>query len=170
MPTFAEIKLAIALVALIGAFAGGFSLEHRLAEGKYNALVAAYAKAEADALQKAIDEQKRLDQIAIDAGQQEAAAQARLLAATKSQLAEVRRHVSVVRRCVPYGLVRVLDAAAGGRLADSLPLPAGKSDQSCTSVDWPTLARSVADNYGTARANAEQLNSLIRFYERTRPQ
>jgi hypothetical protein len=55
----------------------------------------------------------------------------------------------------------VLDAAVHGVIADSLALPAGKSDDACTGVDAAALARSIVDNYGAAKLNSEQLNALI---------
>lgn len=63
--------------------------------------------------------------------------------------------------CVPFGLVRVLDAAALGLHPSALALPAGKSDADCTTIDYVALATNVIGNYGAARANAEQLNALI---------
>jgi hypothetical protein len=161
-------KMFLGLVLLGIAFAGGVRLESKVAKGKYETLVASYKDAQAKALQAALDEQKRLDAISQKAAEDEAAHQQQLAARTRRQLAEVRKHVKVVNRCVPYGLVRVLDAASSGRLTDSLPLPTGKSDAACAPVGWDTLAGAVTENYGTARSNAEQLDALIKFYRDTK--
>ncbi len=146
-------------------------ITHRVDNARYEKLVASYAQAQATALQAALDEQKRLDGIATAAAQREAASQAAMTAHVKRQLAEAKRHVVVQnlsRTCVPYGLVRVLDAAASGRLAERLSLPARKSDADCSTVGWADLAGSIIGNYGTSLANAEQLNALIRFYRDVR--
>jgi hypothetical protein len=54
----------------------------------------------------------------------------------------------------------VLDAAATGRDPAELPLGAGQFDESCAPVAASDLARRIAENYGAARQNAEQLNAL----------
>lgn len=164
-------KAMVALVALALAFAGGVRLESKLAAGKYETLVASYKDAQAKALQSALDEQKRLDALSEQAALGEAANQQKLATRLKRQLAEAKRHVSIKsisRTCVPYGLIRVFDAASFGSLTERLPLPAGKSDSACAPIGWDALAGSVIDNYGTARANAEQLNALSKFYRDTK--
>ena len=153
-------KLAAAAVALGFAFTGGAILMHKIDNARYEALQLQYARAQQQAIAAAQAEQKRLDDIALAAAQSEAATQAAMTARAKRQLLEIRRHVTD-RPCVSFGLVRVLDAAVHGVLADTLALPAGKSDDTCAPVDAATLARSISDNYAAARANAEQLNALI---------
>lgn len=165
------LKVGVALALLAMAFAGGVHLESKIAAGKYETLIASYRGAQTKALQAALDEQKRLDVLSVVAAEREAVAQAALAADTQRRLAEVKRHVRITklsRTCVPYGLIRVFDAASSGRLTDSLPLPAGKSDAACAPVGWDTLAGAVISNYGTARGNAEQLDALIRFFRDTK--
>lgn len=161
MPTFSELKLIFALVALAAAFAGGFVLEHRLASAKYSALELSYAQAQAKAVAAAQAKQAQLDAIAAEAATQEARHQEAIASATAAQLREVKRHVKADSHCVSWGLVRVLDAAVYGVNADRLVLPAGKLDDTCAPFNSDELARAVVKNYGTARANADQLNSLI---------
>lgn len=62
--------------------------------------------------------------------------------------------------CVSVGLVREHDAAALGVDPDTLPLPAGSSDDACSAVTNADLAGAIADNYAAARANAAQLDDL----------
>jgi hypothetical protein len=62
--------------------------------------------------------------------------------------------------CVSVGLVRLHDAAALGVDPDTLPLPAGSSDDACSAVTNAGLASAIADNYAAARANAAQLDDL----------
>jgi hypothetical protein len=161
--SFTAIKLAVIGLVFLAYTASVAYLTHRVDASKYQALELQYAQAQAEAVAAAQAEQKRLDAIATDAAKKEAATQAALTAHVRRQLAEVQKHVKTLgpRGCVTYGLVRVLDAAVHGVIADSLALPAGKSDDACTGIDAATLARSVVDNYGTAKLNAEQLNALI---------
>jgi hypothetical protein len=160
---------AIVAAALLGlAFAGGVRMESKIAAGRYERLVASYAQAQAQALQAALDEQKRLDAIAQKAAEDEAIHQQKLATATRHQLAQVQKHVTALSHCLPYGVVRVLVAASGGRLPDGLSLPAGKSDSTCAPARWAEFLQGVVQDYGTARANAEQLDALSKFYRDTR--
>ena len=161
--SFTAIKLAF-IGAIFLAYTGTVAyFTHRVDASQYQALELQYAQAQAKAVAAAQAAQQRLDAIATNAARKEAATQAALTAQVRRQLAEVQQHVRSLgpRGCVTYGLVRVLDGAVHGVIADSLALPAGKSDDACTGIDAATLANSVVQNYGTAKLNAEQLNALI---------
>ncbi len=167
IPGLGNIKLLGAVVGIAATVAAIAVVTHKIDDARYKALELSVAEAHAKALQQALDEQKRLDQVAADAARREAAEQAAIAADIRRQLAEVKRHVvaPVAPYCVPYGLVRVLVAASRGVSADSLPLPAGKSDGSCTALEWSDLAAALVADYGIARGNAEQLDALSRWYE-----
>jgi hypothetical protein len=161
--SFTAIKLAFIGAIFVAYTVAVAHVTHKVDMASYQALELKYAQAQAAAVAAAQAEQKRLDGIATAAAQRAAAAQAALTAKVRRQLAEVQQHVKALgpNGCVTYGLVRVLDAAVHGVIADSLALPAGKSDDACTGVDAATLARSIVDNYGAAKLNAQQLNDLI---------
>lgn len=163
---FEYIKLALYGVVL-GAVVGGTAwVTHRVDTSKYEALELSYQTAMAQAESAALAEQKRQDQLATDAATQEIAHQATLTAAVQRQLSEVKKHANVQMvsaKCVPYGFVRLLDAAVFGSDAASLPLPTGRTDASCAPFTWDALARAVLANYGAARSNAEQLDALNTF-------
>lgn len=166
MPTGISAYALIAALLLGGGAAGGAWLEHKFDAGRYNALQASVEAAHAKALEAAMERQKALDAAAIAAADQETQAQAALAIQAKRQLAEVKKHAQVVHiasKCVPYGFVRVLDAAAFGISAERLPLPAGKSDAACAPIGWNALASAIIRNLGIARANSEQLNALEHF-------
>lgn len=157
-----EIKAIAFLVLMAGAAIGGFTLAHRLDAAAYAKLELSYAQAQAKAVADAAAEQKRLDDIATEAARAEATNQRRLASQAQAALTEVQNHVKIVTiKCIPLGLVRVLDAAALGVTASSLPHAAGNSDATCAKVDTVALARSIVANYFNANANAEQLNALI---------
>jgi hypothetical protein len=166
--SFTAIKLAFIGAIILAYTVAVAHVTHQVDMASYQALELKYAQAQAQAVAAAQAEQKRLDAISTTAAQKEAANQAALAARVKRQLAEVEQHVKSLgpSGCVTFGLVRVLDAAVHGVIADSLALPAGKSDDACTGIDAATLARSVVDNYGTAKLNAEQLNALIEVTRR----
>jgi len=62
-----------------------------------------------------------------------------------------------VDRVVPFGFVRVLNAAARG---EQLPETAGSADAKPSGVQLSTVASNVAGNYTTCRAVRQQLISL----------
>ena len=162
MFTSLELKALFLALALGAAAIGGFTLAHRLDAAAYTKLELSYAQAQATAVATAAAEQKRLDDIATQAAQLEAANQSRLAANAQAALTEVQNHVKTVYvSCLPLGFVRVLDAAALGVTAASLPHAAGNTDATCSKVDPVALARSIVQNYFTANSNAEQLNALI---------
>jgi hypothetical protein len=158
--------LKLVLPAL--AFGCGLYAAHRWDEGDIEALHAKIAtiarddaRANAVAIADAADRVKRADALSLNAAVAEAAAQQKLADEKSRTLEEVRLHVSsAARLCIPYGLVRLLDAASLGADPNSLSLPSGRSDAACAPVNAADLAANVAANYAVARENAEQLNAL----------
>lgn len=62
--------------------------------------------------------------------------------------------------CVTNGMLRLHDAAVLGLDPAVLPPPAAEPDAGCSTVSPSDFMATVAGNYATARANAEQLNAL----------
>ena len=156
LSSLATTAIGAAVIAAM-AFAGGMRLEYKIENGKIAALQLAYAQAE-------IKAQQKYDAASLNAAKAENDAQTKLTSQGNLALPEVTTHVItkvITSACVPYGLIRVLDAAASGRTANSLLLPTGKSDATCSAIKWDALGRSVVANYYLARANATQLNGLI---------
>ena len=92
----------------------------------------------------------------------EAKAQQQIATKTEIVVKEVPKYVPVASKCaVTIGFLRVLDAAVHGVDPANLPLPAGKSDESCADLDARALAVAVVRNYrDVCQANAQQLTSL----------
>lgn len=90
------------------------------------------------------------------------------IAAIRWRTKEIIRHVPIYvsaesddRYPVPWGVVRLHDAAALGVDPATLPNPAGEPDDAASSVAASDLARAVARNYGdVCRADAAQLADL----------
>lgn len=154
----------------VAAFGAGVAVAHHWDAGDIGTLQTKIAtierddaRAKAQALVAAADRVRREDRVTLESATAEAASRQKL-ADEKSQVAkEVHRHVpqSVnAHLCVPFGLVRLLDAASLGADPDALSLPAGRSDASCAPVEAAHLATNVAANYAAARENAEQLSVL----------
>lgn len=158
--TFKLVAILLAVFALVGA---GAYEEHQVDLGTINGLKAQYATDKAAAISAAMLQQKRYDTDAIAAAGAERDQQAALASQLQQNQQEVVRYVPTIKSCVPLGLVRVLRAAAIGVSTGNVSLPAGKSDDACAGVEWPDLARSIISDFGTARANAVQLNALIGF-------
>lgn len=155
----------LAMLAIVAGLIGtGAYEEHKIDAGKLATVEANYAKAQAAAVAQAAQTQKAIDNAALDAANQEATAQAAQAATLQQELSYVKSQTVVLTKtvpCVPYLLVRLLDAAILGVSADSLTLPAGKSDNTCTALSAADLAGALVKNLNLARANAEQLNALI---------
>lgn len=160
LPTLSQIKLYLMLGAAAILAAGSFTMGLKWDAAAIQREKVANLEANAKAIGAGVALQHEYDKAAIAAGKKEAAAQAARAATLSRQLAQVKKHVSDTRTRVPYGVVRLLDSAAGGVLADALPLPTGKSDGALTSLGWDDLARAVGTNYATCRANAGQLDGL----------
>lgn len=152
--------IGAAIVALL-IFAGGMKLEYDLDAAKITKMELSYAQAQQKAVAEAAAKQKAEDDQATAAATSEAANQSQLATSLQQQLAEVKSHVtSKPITCITWGFVRVLDAAVSGISASSINLGPGKSDDACSPFTADQLAAFVVQNYGIARANAEQLNAL----------
>lgn len=164
---FTNIKLYVFLAAFFIATVGSSYVTHRVDVAKLQALELQYAQAETKAVEQAKAVQAAEDKVSLDAAVAEAAAQQKIVTVTQTITKEVVRHVKDHSDCITYGLVRVLDAGVYGADPDSLPLPAGKSDDACAPVTASSLATAILNNYGLARANAEQLNALEAWVKAT---
>lgn len=125
--------------------------------------------AQAKELTKNAVEQHALDTEVSAGAVAEARAKQQIISHTDTIIQEVPTYVTStidhLVPCIPYAVVRVLDAAAlttPGALVSpgDLALPPGKSDDACTDIKASDLARSIVGNYGSALENAEQLNAL----------
>lgn len=130
-------------------------------------------EAQAKALAAVKDEQHLLDQEVTVGAVAEAKAQETIHAHVVTVVKSVTQYVTqkadtILVPCIPYGFVRVLDAAALSTSSrpvspSDLALPTGQSDDACAPIKASDLAAAIAANYGTAEENAEQLNSLEAF-------
>lgn len=142
----------------------GYRYEEKVAKGQIASIQLGDAQAALSAAQQAAAIQKAQDDLSLKDAVSEASAQTRIVTRTQTIVKEVPANVTPVqdaRTCVSYGLVRLHDAAALGVDPGTLPLPAGKSPDDCTSLKASDLATGIVGNYGVARQNAEQLDALI---------
>lgn len=157
-----EVKLAIAAAAfLLTAFGAGY-VTHRFDNSRFIALENKYAGVEIEAKDAQAKYLKAIadkgDAIAGVSAQQ----QIKIVTRTITNLQEVTRYVhdTHIVGCITYGFVRVLDAEVFGIGPADMSIPAGITDNTCSPIEAVALANSIIANYGAARANAEQLNSL----------
>ena len=87
-------------------------------------------------------------------------AQVRIVTRTRTLLQKVNVYVPVSDPCVPWGLVRLHDAAVLGVDPSTLHAPAGAADDACSDVKPAALMAGVIANYGAAQQNAQQLTDL----------
>lgn len=158
----AGIALAIALsvAGLTGAHLQKLGDVH-----KYDQLVLSDAQAQSKAIEDAYALQKSIDTKILAAATADATAQTVIVSRSNKTITEVPYYVKdtipVPGDCITFGFVRVLDSAALGVDPSSLLLPAGATDDTCTTLKASDLAKSIIDNYSTAEQNAKQLNDLI---------
>lgn len=154
----------VVILALGAASVYAAHVATEIGNGKLATVEAADATAQAAAVSKAAAIQKAQDALSLKDQAHESAAQVRIVTRTQTITKEVPTYVTVAqdaRGCVTYGLVRLHDAAALGVDPSTLQLPAGKSDDDCTSLKASDLAAGIVSNYGVSHQNAEQLNALI---------
>ncbi len=163
LSSLATYAIAAALIFATGGAATGVVV-HKVDNARYEALELSYAKAKEAAEAAARAEQARLDGIATEAARAEAANQSRLAAQAKASLEEVRANVKANASNLRLGFIRLLVAGSRGVLANSLPLPAGKSINSRTGYTDADVAAAVLGSFAQCRANGEQLDTLIKFY------
>ena len=157
---FSGFKLIAMLILVAGTAIGTATITHKVDNARFEKLELGYAQAKEKAVEEARAAQAAQDKIALTAAVAEATAQEKIVTINQVITKEIPSHVKDSGPCITYGLVRVLDGAASGRDPDTLALPTGKSDDACSPVKASDLAQSVADNYGAARQNSEQLTAL----------
>lgn len=166
--------LPFAIVALVAAFGTGW-LTWKVADARYQKMLAGYAEAARKATETALAQERANAQIALEEANRQAAEQARLVAEARETQTEIVRYVNVPvtkvisQSCIPYGLIRVLSDSASGSGALRMSLPSGKSDDSCAPVDWKSFAGWIANNNSIARSNAAQLNGWVEWWNRVKP-
>ncbi len=155
MPNLYALAGAVVVSLCLGLYGG-----YRFELSAYDALALSQAKAVEQAQQEAANTQKAVDTIHETAAVREATAQQHILVQTNTITKEVDRYVPSTVACIPVGLVRVLNGAASGVEPSRVIVAAGQPDDACAPISWRSLANDLADDYGSARANAEQLNAL----------
>lgn len=158
IPGIPSIWLMLGLF-LAGA-AGSAYITREVYTGRIAKIELAHAQAVIDAETKAREDQRAIDQIAIDAAGSQAIVQEKIVTKYRTIERDVHIYVQDSSNCITYGLVRVHDAAAYGADPKSLTLPAGQSDDACAPVGWRTLASTFTGNYRNSNQNSAQLTGL----------
>ena len=168
MFTSLTLRLLAGAAALLITFGDGFGAAWKVKDGieAREALASARAAASeterqaAIAMAEAKTGSDAVNRIATAAGQQ----QAKIRTQTQTLTREVTKYVPVeVDRgvVIPWGFVRVLDAAASGAGDPAaISIGAGQSDAAASDVTLSEIAALSAANDGACRANAEQLAAL----------
>lgn len=157
-----QLRLILMIAAVLGIAGISALVTHKIENARYVSLQRDYALAQARAIEAVVARQAKTDAINAAATAASAAAQHRIVGVTIRNIQEIYRHdfKTLTLDCVPVGFIRVLVASARGASAADLPLAAGVTDDTCTSLGWPALAAAIAADYGAARGNAEQLDAL----------
>jgi hypothetical protein len=167
IPSALAIKLGVYAGMAAAVVFAVFMVVHSIQAGAVKDIVAQDAKTTAQAATTGA----KIDAASADVDAQAASSAATHQTALAAQAAvihqKVKSHVHEAPPgaplrvgCVSVGLVRQHDAAALGVDPDTLPLPAGATDDACSSVTNSDLASAISDNYAAARANAQELTDL----------
>lgn len=156
-----QLKLILAGIVSVGLITGTAWTTHRVDQAGFDKAEQQWEKNKQKAIDGAVAIKAAQDNVVLQNALKEAKAQTIIQTQIQTVIKEVPKYVKVDDiGCITYGLVRVLDAAAIDADPGELPIPAGKSNDSCTGLTTVDLASHVAGNYGIARANAQQLNDL----------
>lgn len=150
------IGAAVLSLVLLGTGAyGGYRWEH----GEVLKLKAADVAFDAKMNQLVQAHKSQADAISTQSSVKQTAAQTQVITRVKTIIERIPSHVSNNVHCITYGLVRVLNGAAG---ASAYPVPdaASQPDDTCAPVAWRELASDLASDYGSADQNAVELNGL----------
>lgn len=152
------------ILGLITAFVGSNAVTGWRAYeiGKEHQLVV-QQKAVMEAQEHARAEQAARDRITHDRDVAAAEARQKIETVYRTIIREVPTHVSPAADAactVPVGFVRVFNAAASGQPIESIPIPAGRTDDSPSGVGLSAVAGVTADNFGTYQQVRQQLIDL----------
>lgn len=151
--------IAAAVGALVAGSAAGY-ITYKVEHGRLVRYQLESAEAKAKAIAHAVAIQIKQDGINQTAAVEQAKRDQREADLRSLEPERIIVHVKDSSTCITYGFVRVLNAAASGDDA-AFGLAAGQPDDACTTVTWRSLAGDLADDYISARANTQQLDSLI---------
>lgn len=156
-----EIKVVAVVIGIVGIAGGSAWATHQIDQAHLLKIEAGWKDAELKAAESARRIQAAEDAVSLKSAVDEAKAQQQIQTKTETVIKEVTKYVPVASKCaVTLGFLRVLDASIQGVDPASLPLPAGKSNDSCAELDAPTVATRIIANFSTCQANAQQLTSL----------
>lgn len=154
-----------AVTALLAGSAGAYA-GWRWEHSNLLALKLDAALAQAAAVKRQADSDRRQSAVDVAAAFDEAFQQGKLQARTIIIKERIPVHVTAYQDatvCVPVGLLRIMRAAATGADPDTIPLAAGQSDDDCAAYAVSDVARLVAEVYAVGHANAQQLNALQKW-------
>ena len=162
------IQIAIAALALAGSAAGGAWVTAKVKDAEIARLQQADVARERDDLKLQVAVQSKI--AGTDAAISRSFAQdlENQSVITRTIIKEIPVHVgsrSNARYPLPYGVVRVYDAAVLGVAPSALPLTSGRTDDSPAPVETSALAENAAENFAACRANDEQLTMLEKWVQ-----
>lgn len=155
------LALAAGLSALLAGAGTGY-IVHRIDASALSDLKASDAAAQTKAVQAASLALQKQDKAVLDAAVAEARSQQQIVTKTVTLIKEIPVHVTDTSECgtPTFGLIRLLQSAALGTDTTGIAPSPGQPDGACSGLSWRSFATDLADDYGNARANAEQLNAL----------
>ena len=165
-PYLAGLKIALAALALAGSAAGGAWVTAKVKDTEIAVLKQADATRERDDLKLEVALQSKIAGTDAQISRTFAQDLDNESVVTRTIIKEIPVHVSArsdTRYPLPYGVVRVYDAAILGAAPSTLSLPAGRTDDSAARITASALAENAAENYAACRANAEQLKLLEKW-------
>lgn len=152
-------------VSLAVGFGGGWKVRDAFADAAWTRRDLADAQEATNRAETALRGMQRSEAISAVIGEKSATRQIEIRNTTNEIVREVPRFISVEadrEACptgVPWGFVRLHDAAAAGRVP-AVPDPAQPPNDAASGITTAAVAGTVTANYGTCHAELERLASL----------
>lgn len=155
-------------VCLAVGFGAGWKVRDAFADAKQAKTELKASQAQVKATGEVLRRTETANQITADVGQKSATRQVEIRTVTQEIIREVPRYVTVqadANCTVPVGFVRHHDLAASGA-APSLPDAAYAPNDAPSGVALSTVSTTLAENYGSCRADAGRLLDLQEWIRR----
>lgn len=159
-----EIKLVIVFVLLMSTAGLSSWATHQIDNTSYKDLELHYVQTQEKAVEAALKEQVQLDEVKTQVALEDGQKQRKITNQTKEQLTNVQKYIK--RGTVTWDTVQLFNSALLGIPTSSVPVPAGATADTPSRFTTIDLAQSFVNNIGVCKADIQQLNSLIDFYNR----
>lgn len=157
-----QVKLTIIGIFLLSLISGTAYVTHSIDKSTLLNLELKYKEAENQAVEAALAKQKAVDKLKNQQALEASKKQQQLVKQTQARLDEVNKYIKDNKYgCIDIGTIRLFNSTIQSDPTKRVPIPPGKSDDSCSGIRAAEFARTIIKDLGIAKQNAQQLNDLI---------